>query len=428
LISNEKRVMKKTRILVVDDDKGERDLFARIIKIDQYDVKIAKSAKEALAKLKKDSFNLVLTDIVMPQMDGIQLLTKIKKDYSSTIVVMITGQASVETAIEALRKGAYDYIRKPLTHKDELLHCINQALERQDLGYENKELFENLKKAYSQLKIYKKKLETKVFVGNTKIREKDKDLKRAYAELKQAYQTLEEHIEEMKHSESLAAMGKFSACIVHELRNPLTSIEGFIQLLPRKYDSPKFRDKFIETTTRETERINKFVDRLLKFGRPVELNLQLCEITNVILSVIESSRMQLSKAKIKVNENFSSGLPKINIDSELIVQVLSNLINNAIHAMPEGGTLTISASPGDTKNFITITIKDTGCGIAKQDLSKIFEPFYTTKSQGTGLGLAIIRNIIDKHNGSINCESIAGKGTSFIIKLPKNTKNDDKKI
>lgn len=420
--------MKKTRILVVDDDKGERDLFARIIKTDQHDVKIAKSAKEALAKLKKDSFNLVLTDIVMPQMDGIQLLTKIKKNYSSTIVVMITGQASMETAIEALRKGAYDYIRKPLTHKDELLHCINQALERQDLGYENKELFENLKKAYSQLKTYKKKLETKVFVGNTKIREKDRDLKDAYAELKQAYQTLEEHIEEMKHSESLAAMGKFSACIVHELRNPLTSIEGFIQLLPRKYDSPKFRDKFIETTTRETERINKFVDRLLKFGRPVELNLQLCEITKVILSVIESSRMQLSKAKIKVNENFSSGLPKINIDSELIVQVLSNLINNAIHAMPEGGTLTISASPGEKKDFITITIKDTGCGIAKQDLSKIFEPFYTTKSQGTGLGLAIIRNIIDKHNGSIKCESIAGKGASFIIKLPKNAKSDDKKI
>lgn len=420
--------MKKTRILVVDDDKGERDLFARIIKLDQYDVKIANSAKEALAKLKKDSFNLVLTDIVMPQMDGIQLLTKIKKDYSSTIVVMITGQASMETAIEALRKGAYDYIRKPLTHKDELLHCINQALERQDLGYENKELFENLKKAYSQLKTYKKKLETKIFVGNTKIREKDKDLKKAYAELKQAYQTLEENIEEMKHSESLAAMGKFSACIVHELRNPLTSIEGFIQLLPRKYDSPKFRDKFIETTTRETERINKFVDRLLKFGRPVELNLQLCTITKVILSVIESSRMQLSKAKIKVNENFSSGLPKINIDSELIVQVLSNLMNNAIHAMPEGGTLTISASPEEKKNFITITIKDTGCGIAKQDLSKIFEPFYTTKSQGTGLGLAIIRNIIDKHNGSINCESIAGKGTSFIIKLPENVKSDDKKI
>ena len=212
------------------------------------------------------------------------------------------------------------------------------------------------------------------------------------------------------------------------MRNPLTSIEGFIQLLPRKYDSPKFRDKFIETTTRETERINKFVDRLLKFGRPVELNLQLCEITKVILSVIESSRMQLSKSKIKVNENFSSGLPEINVDSELIVQVLSNLINNAIHAMPKGGTITISVSPGEKKEFVTIMVKDTGCGIAKQDLSKIFEPFYTTKSQGTGLGLAIIRNIIDKHNGSINCESIVGKGTSFIIKPPKNVKSDDKKI
>jgi len=197
--------MKKAKILVVDDDKGERDLFARIIKIDHYDVKIAKSAKEALGKLKLDSFHLVLTDIVMPQMDGIQLLAKIKKDYSSTIVMMITGQASVETAIEALRKGAYDYIRKPLSHKDELLHRVNQALERQNLGYENKELFENLKKAYGQLKTYKKKLETKVFIGNTKIREKDKDLEDAYAELKQAYQTLEEHIEEMKHSESLAA-------------------------------------------------------------------------------------------------------------------------------------------------------------------------------------------------------------------------------
>jgi len=419
--------MKKIKILVVDDDKGERDFFARIIKMDHYNVKIAKSAKEALCKLKLDSFHLVLTDIVMPQMDGIQLLAKIKKDYTSTIVMMITGHASVETAIEALRKGAYDYIRKPLSHKDELLHRINRALERQNLGYENKELFKNLEKAYDQLKIYKKKLETKVFIGNTKIREKDKDLKEAYAQLKQAYQTLKANIEEMKNSEKLAAMGQFSASIVHELRNPLTSIEGFIQLLPRKYDSPKFRDKFIETTTRETERINKFVDRLLKFGRPVELNLHLCEITKVILSVIESSRMQLSKSKIKVNENFNSGLPKINVDSELIVQVLSNLINNAIHAMPKGGSLTISASPGEKKNFITITIKDTGCGIAKQNLSKIFEPFYTTKSQGTGLGLAIIRNIIDKHNGSINCESIVGKGTSFIINLPKNAKSDDKK-
>jgi len=427
LISNKKKAVKKAMILVVDDDKGERDLFARIIKSDQYDVKIAKGAKEALAKLKKDSFHLVLADIVMPQMDGIQLLTKIKKDYTSTIVMMITGKASVETAIEALRKGAYDYIRKPLSHKDELLHRISQALERQNLGYENEELFKNLEKAYDQLKIYKKKLETKVFIGNTKIREKDKDLKKAYVELKRAYQTLEAHIEEMKNSEKLAAMGKFSASIVHELRNPLTSIEGFIQLLPRKYDSPKFRDIFIETTTRETERINKFVDRLLTFGRPVELNLQQCEITKVILAVLESSRMQLSKSKVKVKKVFSTNLPKIVVDSELIVQVLLNLINNATHAMPKGGILTISAALRGKEEFVTIEVKDTGCGITKQDLSKIFEPFYTTKSQGTGLGLAIIRNIIDKHKGSISCESIVGGGTSFIIKLPKNAKRDDKK-
>jgi len=350
-------------------------------------------------------------------MDGIELLSKIKKSFPQTMVMIITGHASAETAITALRKGAYDYIIKPLPHYSELLHRINQALERQRLGSENKQLFEDLKKSYGNLEAHKEHLEEKVIVSDKKIQEKDKDLKETYKELEKAYKTLEAHVEEMKRMDRLAAMGEFSARIVHELRNPLTSIEGFIQLLPRKYDSPGFKEKFIETTTRETERINKFVDRLLKFGRPPEPIFKSCDINKIVAEALESTEKQLVEGKASVVKNLARDLPEITADSESIMQILVNLINNSIHAMPKSGTLTISTQEAG-KEFVEVVVKDTGCGIAEKDLPKIFEPFFTTKSKGTGLGLAIGRNIIEKHKGKINVESIVNKGTTFTVKLP----------
>ena len=409
--------MAVTKILVVDDDRGERELFSRVLKKEGYEVKSAASGREALEKVGKESFNLVLADIRMPRMSGIHLLKEIKKLKPEVVVIMITAYAAVETAIQALRQGAYDYITKPLEDIDEIGFRVRRALERQSLGEENKRLVEELKAAVKELSNHKRKLEHKVVVGEEKMEQTDEDLRKTYRELKKAYADLEANIEEMKRLERLAAMGEFSAKIVHEIKNPLTSIDGFIQLLPAKYDSPEFRDKFIETTTREVERLKNFTDRMLKFARPPEPVLKPENVNEIIESTLTSAQDRASKQKAKITKKLKPDLPEAMVDAESIREVLVNLINNALEAMPEGGELTISTKLGAKKEFLEVELRDTGCGIVKENIPKIFEPFFTTKSKGSGLGLAICQGIIEKHNGRIEVKSQVGKGTTFTIAL-----------
>lgn len=224
--------------------------------------------------------------------------------------------------------------------------------------------------------------------------------------------------EQIIHSEKLASIGRLAAGIAHEIGNPLTSIFSFVQIL-REMEEDEFKKESLETIYFHINRISEILKQLSGFtkmpiGEPKER--QINEIIDTSINLIQYDK----KAKdINIVKDLSPSLPAINTDGNQLSQVFVNLILNAIDAMPDGGTLTVSSRLKEDN--IIIQFKDTGIGIRQEELQKIFDPFYTTKEKGTGLGLAVSYNIIKKMNGSLTVESEFGKGTTFTIKLPLNT-------
>ncbi len=219
-------------------------------------------------------------------------------------------------------------------------------------------------------------------------------------------------------SEKLAAVGQLVAGIAHEINNPVFVISGRTDmLLARKSLDKKIKDN-LKIICTQADRIRKLVDRFLEFTRkksPSNEELDINKVLSGVLPLLAYHKLLLHN--IKIVKLLSKGLPKIKGDAHQLQEVFINLFINAYQAMPEGGLLTIK-----TKNlfngFAQITINDTGCGIAPEDLKNIFMPFFSTKKDGTGLGLSICYNIIKNHNGTIEIESQVGKGTTFTIKLP----------
>ncbi len=222
--------------------------------------------------------------------------------------------------------------------------------------------------------------------------------------------------QQMARMDRLASLGRMSAGIAHEVRNPLT---GVILLLDELHDrmlSNPGDQQLIRRALEEIERLESLVNELLRFASMQEPKFVRGKIDSVLLDSLFLTRKQCQRGKISIDEQFSDDLPELMMDTDRLKQVFLNLFNNAIDAMPDGGTLSLVASGAE--NYVDVWIKDSGVGIGSEQLPLIFEPFYTSKGQGTGLGLAISYNIISDHNGSIDVQSQPGEGTSFHIRLP----------
>ncbi|MDQ0219229.1 polar amino acid transport system substrate-binding protein [Peribacillus cavernae] len=217
--------------------------------------------------------------------------------------------------------------------------------------------------------------------------------------------------------EKLHALGQLVAGVAHEIRNPLTSIKTFIDLLPSKYDRPGFRDMIIEHVPAEVNRLNTIVTDLIDYARPRPPNKQSCS-ADELTSLLSFLQVTIEKKHIIVEQTFDKNL-FFYIDPQQIRQVLLNLILNAIDAVEETVekkiTISIEKENEDTGRII---IADTGKGIRKEELNRIFEPFYTGKEQGVGLGLTLSFKLIKENNGDIHVNSRTGQGTTFIVLLP----------
>ena len=229
---------------------------------------------------------------------------------------------------------------------------------------------------------------------------------------------------QVQRNEQLAALGELAAGLAHEIKNPLTSIKGFSQILPNKLDDKKFLLKFSNIIKTESDRLNKIIEGLLQFARPKGEKLENHLIEKIINNVLDLMRFQLNKNNIKVNIELTD-MPKVYCDQNQIQQVFINIILNAIQAMPDKGKLTVRnellvrKSPENLfYEFNAVYISDIGPGIPEKHREKLFNPFYTTKSKGTGLGLSISYRIISEHKGFIEVFSKVGKGTTFVIYLP----------
>jgi len=261
----------------------------------------------------------------------------------------------------------------------------------------------------------------------SKFKELITELTKSKEEVRSSYAELQESKDVLVRSEKLAYTGRIAASIAHEIRNPLTNVAMSIQQLKKVYKSPALngtRLKHLEIIEKNTGRINFLITELLNCARPSKLNLKPYSLHKVLRSVLESIKAKISAQKIKVVKRFASNPPKIMVDREQIERAFSNMALNAIEAVRKGGKIVISTEVN--KNFFVVKVQDNGKGIPEKDIIRIFDPFFSTKSDGVGLGLTLCYGIIVSHGGTIEVESRLKRGTIFTVSLPLEQKSRER--
>lgn len=232
------------------------------------------------------------------------------------------------------------------------------------------------------------------------------------------------HLEEqVRRADRLAAVGSLAAGVAHEIRNPLGSVKGLVQLLKEDLKDDDQKKAYAEVIVKEVDRLNKVVEELLSFARPdsseLEGNFIELNINDVIDQTLLLATHDSKKAKIQIIKQFAPDIPKVLADAKKLQQAFLNIIFNAFSAMEDGGNLTIKTDFNKNTKVLSIVFSDTGIGISEEGMKKIFDPFYTSKASGTGLGLTITHQIISSHKGRIDVKSEIGQGTTFKVSLPE---------
>ena len=223
---------------------------------------------------------------------------------------------------------------------------------------------------------------------------------------------------EIARSQRLASVGRLAAGVAHEIRNPLSSIKGFATYFKERYPDAPQDQKTANIMIAEVDRLNRVVGQLLEFARPVPVSPKLTSLKDLVDDSVRLIEQKTKEKQITVIALNSAKVDTAVIDPDRINQVLLNLYLNAIESMEPGGELGVELSADEEDHCIEIRVSDTGCGIPGEHLSRIFDPYFTTKSTGTGLGLAIAHNITEAMGGKISISSRPGKGTIFCLTIP----------
>jgi two-component system sensor histidine kinase PilS (NtrC family) len=219
----------------------------------------------------------------------------------------------------------------------------------------------------------------------------------------------------MRQADRLATVGRMAANIAHEIRNPLASLTGAIEVLTSPLTADDARERLSQIVARESERLNHIIKNFLEYARPAPLSIATFDVAAAVEEVLLLLEHRASPGSLKVIREFAPSIPWA-VDAQQFRQILWNLCLNAVEAMPDGGELRVSvAVRGET---LEVAVSDTGDGIATADVSHVFEPFFSTKPEGTGLGLALVHRIVLDHGGEIDVRSSPGLGTTFTLALP----------
>jgi two-component system sensor histidine kinase/response regulator len=411
-------------VLVVDDEESVAVTMGAILEMDGYDVSISTSGADAMKRLHESEFDLVLTDLRLDDTDGLTIITEVCRLQPETVSIVLTGYASLESAIKALREGAYDYLIKPCD-VDELRAVVARGIERRQLGI--------------QLKSRLAELET----ANDTIRELNMDLQRrideATQELQQLYRSAQAHVKQLEELDRLKS--RFLSMASHELKTPLTSISGLAQVLLRRMrrrldegrpDDQEWQNEQLahvdrlELLNSQTGRLGRLVDELLDVSRiesgKLEFDWAPVDLRQLVREV--AARLQPATTQHTIEVDFdgtSDGV--VTADRDHLEQVLDNLVSNAIKFSPDGGTIVV-ALRSNGRNA-ELSVSDPGVGIPAHQLEAVFGLFYqaadpvSRRTGGMGLGLYISKEIITRHNGRIWAESAPGHGSTFSISLPR---------
>ncbi len=233
--------------------------------------------------------------------------------------------------------------------------------------------------------------------------------------IRRAAQVIRRQQEQLVESETMAAIGEMASAVAHGIRNPLASIRSAAEVALE--DNPPFRST-AEEIIHETDRIEDWIRELLVYSKPPSGTPAPIRINDLIRSTLDSLDHEMKKREVKSTLSLEASSPLVHADEALLRHVLISLIANALDAMPRGGELTVTSRIEKSANRADILIKDTGSGIPKGQMEKIFKPFYTTKSKGMGVGLSLAKRIIERHGGTLRLESEEGIGTTVSLHLP----------
>ncbi len=240
-------------------------------------------------------------------------------------------------------------------------------------------------------------------------------LDESHRKLKEQTEVLFQTEEHLRRADRLSALGELSAGMAHEIRNPLGSIKGAVEILKDDYSPDEAKYEFIQILLKETDRLNTIVQEFLGFARPKQPQFQLSDINKTIESVLTLTAQEARKSGVRIEKKLNPSIGKRNLDAGLLKQAFLNIVLNAIQAMPDGGRLIVETSLRN--EVLEVKIVDTGSGIPEENRKKLFSPFFTTKKNGTGLGLAITYRIIENHRGTIDVVSEPGRGTTITVKI-----------
>lgn len=506
------------KVLIIDDEEGIRKVLSITLEDAGFHVMTAPDGESGIRLFDEGLPQIVLTDIRMPGMDGLEVLRTIKGKDPDKEVIVITAFGEMDMAVQALQLDASDFITKPirdealfvalerakkryLTRKelndyarllenkwldtaeelaktfhfqsnliessmdgiigcdrDGIVRTFNKSLEGM-LGYSKDEVIrqmsftqffpvgsgENLleqlrSEGYggkNRLHLFETHLITRnsekipAQLSLTVLFEDGKEVGlvgfvRDLREIRRLEQQFADQTR-LLHQHKMMSLGRLAASVVHEINNPLAGILNYVRLMnkilhrgtPDRTQLAKFQD-YVTIVEGEISRCSKIVSNLLAFSRKSKMEFADVAVNELLEKCMMLSQHKLTLQNIELQAKPAPENPFIRGDMNQLQQALINLIFNAIDAMPEGGTLSLESVLKPREALVEIKVTDTGCGIAKEELGQIFDPFYTTKTEGEGLGLGLstVYGIIDRHKGTISVESRPGKGSVFTIKIP----------
>ena len=393
------------KILIVDDEPDIVKVLSKIVEISGYQVVSASNGEEALKAVREEKPELVLLDYMMPDMTGLDVLKEIKKFSEEIYVVMVTGRGSEEVAASVMKAGASDYIIKPFV-KDQIVTVIRDTLRIRMAEIKARRLQQELFELNRQLE--------------RMVEERTSDLVATQ--------------DRLIHQHNLSSLGEMSGGMAHEIRNPLNSIALYAQIMQDELRQDDPKREYLNKILNDVDRINSIVTNLHRFSRRIKREKTPVSLQRPLEATLKTLSTKFISQNISLNVDIEPGLPEVMASPEEMEEVFSHLLINAIHAMPQGGEINIGmrlvkaqeksgqfrGRPECIRDLIEISLKDTGIGISREDLGKIFIPFFTTKTdwEGTGLGLSVVDRVISDHDGEINVQSEQGKGTVFTLRLP----------
>jgi len=373
-------------VLLVEDNSGDAHLIKRLLtksSATKYAVDSVNRLNAGIERCDQGSVDVVLLDLGLPDSQGLATVATMRAAVPHVPIIVLTGLDDLELAVQAVREGAQDYLVKGTATVDTLERAIYYAIERKNLE--------------EQLTQYSEHLE----------------------------ELVQQKTAELKRAERLAAIGQMAAMVGHDLRSPLQAILNTIYLEKKQVDSlegclapsegPTAQQLHagLDKIDEHVAYMSSMVTDLLDFAQTPNPKITR---TSTEQLVNDALRRVVAPNKVVIETKLDPSLPNLDVDPFLMQRALTNIIGNALQAMPDGGSLRITTKKNGRS--ASINVADTGTGIPLENIGKLFEPLFTTKSRGVGLGLAIVKSVIEAHGGTIAVESDVGRGSKFCIALP----------